>query len=427
MISFKDAQNIILRQKQLSKTVLPIDQCAGYVAGENIRSEVFVPSFINSAVDGFAVRSSDLLEARVNNKVELKVVGRTMAGDACEKDERIPNGSNGIGAWEIMTGACVPKGYDAVIPVEKVETLSLNDEQYPSIVSFQNPVNGQANIRMPGEDYKPENLIVEMGQKITSASIMALSAVGQNTISVVSKPRITLYSSGNEVISNGSLTLQSGQIRDANGPYLKSALTESGMAKTKFAGILSDDVEQFKTTILNEFDETDIFISTGGVSAGRHDFIPDALRGMGAEIQFHKVVIRPGKPILYANFSNGKHYFGLPGNPISAAVGLRFFVLPLLRHLQSMPIEVPLKARLKSRVTKNHDFLFFAKSKVSVTAEAELIVDVLDGQESFKTHPLLEANCWAVFKEGDYALDKGELVDVYPLTPGCVDLSKEFR
>ncbi len=427
MISFKDAQNIILRQKQLLKAVLPIDPCAGYVAGENIRSEVFVPSFINSAVDGFAVRSSDLLEASVNNKVELKIVGRTMAGDACEKDGRILNGSNGVGAWEIMTGACVPKGYDAVVPVEKVETLSLNDEQYPSIVSFQNPVNEQANIRMPGEDYKPENLIVEKGHQITSASIMALSAVGQNTISVVSKPRVTLYSSGNEVITNGSLALQSGQIRDANGPYLKSALTESGMAKTKFAGILSDNVEQFKTTILNEFDETDIFISTGGVSAGRHDFIPDALRDIGAEIQFHKVAIRPGKPILYANFSNGKHYFGLPGNPISAAVGLRFFVLPLLHHLQSMPSEVPLKARLNRRITKNHDFVFFAKSKVSVTAEAELIVDVLEGQESFKTHPLLEANCWAIFKEGDYALDKGELVDVYPLTPGCVDLSKDFR
>lgn len=427
MISFKDAQNIILRQKQLSNTVIPIDECAGCVAGENICSEVFVPSFKNSAVDGFAVRSSDLLEASLNNKIELKVASRTMAGDACAEGEEMLYGSDGVGAWEIMTGACVPKGYDAVVPVEKVETLSLSDDKYPSVVSFQEPLNGQANIRMPGEDYKPETLIVEKGQKITSAAIMALSAVGQNKISVVSKPRVTLFSSGNEVVSNGSFALQSGQIRDANGPYLKSALTESGMAKTKFAGVLSDDIEQFKTTILNEFDETDIFVSTGGVSAGRHDFIPEALRDIGAEIQFYKVAIRPGKPILYATFSNGKHYFGLPGNPISATVGLRFFVLPLLHHLQSMPSEAPLKARLNRRVTKNHDFHFFAKSKVSVTAEAELVVDVLDGQESFKTHPLLKANCWAVFKENDYALDKGEVIDVYLLSPGCIDLSEEFR
>lgn len=427
MISFKDAKNIIFRQKQLSNTVLPIDECVGCVAGEDICSKVFVPSFINSAVDGFAVRSSDLLEASFNNKIELKVTGRTMAGDACAEDEEFLYESDGFGAWEIMTGACVPKGYDAVVPVEKVETSSLSDEKYPSVVSFQEPLNGQANIRMPGEDYKPATQIVKKGNKITSASIMALSAVGQNTISVVSKPRVTLFSSGNEVISNGSLALQSGQIRDANGPYLKSALTENGMAKTKFAGILSDDIEQFKTTILNEFDETDIFISTGGVSAGRHDFIPDALRDIGAEIQFHKVAIRPGKPILYASFSNGKHYFGLPGNPISAAVGLRFFVMPLLQHLQSMSSEAPLKARLSRRVTKNHNFHFFAKSKVSVTAEAELVVDILDGQESFKTHPLLEANCWAVFKENDYALDKGEVIDVYPLTPSCIDLSEEFR
>ncbi len=423
MISFKDAQNILLKQTQLTKTKLPIDECAGHIAGENIYSNVFVPSFVNSAVDGFAVRSSDLSEASSDNKIILEVAGRTMAGDPCVEEKQNPDENNTGNTWEIMTGACVPKGYDAVVPVEKVEILNLNEDQFPSRVSFQAPLNGQTNIRMPGEDYKPENLIVKKGQKITSASIMGLSAVGQTSIEVVIKPRVTLFSSGNEVISNGHLDLQSGQIRDANGPYLKSALTESGLAKTKFAGILSDDIEQFKTTILNSFDETDVFISTGGVSAGRHDFIPDALRDLGAEIEFHKVVIRPGKPILYASFSNGKHYFGLPGNPISAAVGFRFFVLPFLRHLQSMPIEAPLKARLNKRVTKNHDFHFFAKSKITVTPEAELVVDVLEGQESFKTHPLIKANCWAVFKKDDYALDVGEVVDVYPLTPHCIDIS----
>lgn len=425
MISFKDAQRIIFEQKQLPSLKMPIRDCLGYVASKDVFSEVFIPSFVNSAVDGFAVSSTKLLNASSTNIIELKVVGRTMAGDACAEGEEFFKTSNPIGVWEVMTGACVPRGYDAVVPVEKVKILNSDDNQHPSDVSFRAPINGQANIRMPGEDYKPGSLIISKGSKLNSASILALSAIGQKMINVVAKPKVTLFSSGNEVVTDCLADLRSGQIRDANGPYLLSALDESGLAKTKFAGVLADDVDQFKVSILNALDKTDVLISSGGVSAGRHDFIPRALRDLGAEIIFHKVAIRPGKPILYARLPNDTHYFGLPGNPVSAAVGFRFFVLPLLRNLQGMPAEAPLKAQLKNQVIKNHDYHFFAKSNLSVTDGAELIVDILAGQESFKTHPLLNSNCWAVLKKNDYVRDAGDVVDVYPLTPGCIDLSKE--
>lgn len=424
MISYQEALAMLLKQKQLSQTIIPIDNCAAYVAGEDILSSVFVPSFINSAVDGFAVRSQDLETASLDDPVSLKVMGRTMAGDACaEMDDAHGDVSAVLGAWEIMTGACVPSGYDAVVPVENVQILSSDLDERPKEVAFTAPVTRQANIRLAGEDYKPGEVIIPKGSKLNSVAIMALSAIGEKHIPVIPKPRVTLFSSGNEVVTDCSVDLQSGQIRDANGPYLFSALNESSLAITKFAGVLADNIKQFQTSILKAKDTTDVFISTGGVSAGRHDFIPDALRDLGAEILFHKVAIRPGKPILYGRLPNGSHYFGLPGNPISAAVGFRFFVLPLLRHLQGMPLEQPLKARLNHKAVKTHDFHFFAKSNLSITDEADLVVDLLEGQESFKTHPLIKSNCWAVFNENDYELGLGDLIDVYPLTPGCLNLS----
>ncbi|MCB2081284.1 MAG: hypothetical protein KDD76_01530, partial [Rickettsiales bacterium] len=153
-----------------------------------------------------------------------------------------------------------------------------------------------------------------------------------------------------------------------------------------------------------------------------HDFIPDSLQKLGAEILFHKVAIRPGKPILYARFPSGTHYFGLPGNPISAAVGLRFFIVPLLRELQGVLPEVPLTARLLTSSPKKKGFRFFRKAHISVVTGGKLHLHILDGQESFKIRPMLKANGWAVFTEDQTGTELGEAVAIYPLLPGQWEL-----
>src|SRR5690606_6288989 len=149
----------------------------------------------------------------------------------------------------------------------------------------------------------------------------------------------------------------------------------------------------------------DMVLSTGAVSMGRHDFVPDALRSIGADIRFHKVAIRPGRPLLFARLAGGQLYFGLPGNPASAAVGLRFFAEPALRALTGLPPGADWSKRAALR--------FHLEGRVEL-ADGAVRARVLHGQESFKVQPLIEANAWIVLPPEPMAFKAGELVDVYP-------------
>ncbi|WP_024958907.1 molybdopterin-binding protein, partial [Stenotrophomonas maltophilia] len=143
---------------------------------------------------------------------------------------------------------------------------------------------------------------------------------------------------------------------------------------------------------------------TGAVSAGRYDFVPDALRGRGARIVFHKVAIRPGKPLLFAVLPNGALYFGLPGNPVSAAVGQRFFVEPVLRRLLGLAPELMLQLPLQADVRKPPGLRFHARARVEMDGQGRLSARVLAGQESFRLMSMLQANAWVVLEaEGDLA------------------------
>lgn len=190
-----------------------------------------------------------------------------------------------------------------------------------------------------------------------------------------------------------------------------------------YGGLIADVSEIFEQKVQQALSSTDMFISIGAVSAGRYDFIPDSLCKLGAKILFHKVAVRPGKPILYARFPSGACYFGLPGNPASTSVGFRFFVVPLLRHLQGRGMETPITARLLKPFSKKNDLRFFCKAYVSVSMEGEFQVEILRGQESFKIHPLLKANAWAVFEENQNEFKVGKAIMVYPLVPGKWNLN----
>ncbi len=403
MISYEEALDILHAQERPSPVTQSANESCGYVAAQDAASDVLVPPFANSAMDGFAVRSADLVDASEDNPVTLLKTGSTVAGDT-------PSAGQG-GAWEIMTGAPVPQGYDAVV---KVEDVKVNGDQ----VTFIKPVELHNNIRDAGEDIMPGDVMIEVGTTVSPMHVMALATVGQKDIAVMPKPKVTVFTTGKEIIDDADAALLPGQIRNSNSPYLMAALDELSV-DTSYGGIIADEPEQFEQRVKQALFDTDIFISTGAVSMGTHDFIPDSLRKLGAEILFHKVMIRPGKPILYARFPDGTHYFGLPGNPVSAAVGLRFFVVPLLCHLQGMEIESPITARLLAPSSKKQGFRFFRKAHVSVAQDGTLQLDILKGQESFKIHPLLQANCWASFTEDQTGLEIGETIDVYPLNPGA--------
>lgn len=400
MISYEEALAILHAQEKLKMTALPVSEACGYTAAEDIKCDVLVPPFANSAMDGFAVRSADLRKATIENPIILELVGTTVAGDA-------PS-SGASGAWEIMTGAPVPEGYDAVVKVE--DTSAQNNR-----ITFTEPVPMNHNIRKAGEDFIPGASIIKRGAIISPFHIMALATVGKRMIATSPKPKVTVFSTGKELVENAVSPLLPGQIRNSNGPYLMAALGELPVTSV-YGGVIHDEPKIFEDKVKDALTTSDIIISSGAVSAGKHDFIPDSLKKLGAQILFHKVAIRPGKPVLYARFPNGAHYFGLPGNPISAAVGLRFFVTPLLRHIQGMSQERPITAKLLKASHKKKGLRFFRKAQVWVAADGALQLEILDGQESFKIHPMLSANCWASFAEDNQGGEPGDLIPVYPLT-----------
>jgi molybdopterin molybdotransferase len=409
MISYEEALDILDNATALASTQLSLGEACGHVSAQNISSDIHVPLFANSAMDGFAVSSDLLQNASKESPVTLPVSASVAAGDALA--------SAGGGCCEIMTGACVPDGYDAVVKVEDVSIHKTNKEGRPEEVIFTQRAKKKQNIRNAGEDFMPGDEIITSGSMITPMHIMALAGVGQKQIAVIDSPKITIISTGKEVVDNADAPLSGSQIHNSNSPYLMAALGEMGIS-AQYAGIIHDEPEAFERMVKDAQSESDIIISTGAVSMGRHDFIPNSLRKLGADILFHKIAIRPGKPMLYARLSDGTHYFGLPGNPVSAAVGLRFFVVPLLRKLQGLPAENVITARLLMPAHKKQGLRFFSKAHVSVAQGGKLQMEILKGQESFKTQPLLKANCWASFAPEQTGQEVGAAIDVYPFTPG---------
>jgi len=356
------------------------------------------------------VRAQDTAGATQDAPVSLRVIGMVTAGESASGVSGDPGS-----AWEIMTGAPVPAGYDGVIPVEQVE-VQRDPQGKPIGIELRQEVIAGRNLRSAGEDFSRGDALLIAGQLIQAHQIMGLAATGVSNIEVRTPARVAAITTGNE-LTDTDTALEPGKIHDSNGPYLEAAIASVGASN---AGVYrsSDSADELISLVQKLQDKTDIILTTGGVSAGRMDFVPAALEQLGADILFHRVAIRPGKPILFARLPNGTLVFGLPGNPIAVAVGLRFFVVPAMRHMNGQPVEQFATAILKQDQTKKAGLTFFAKAHARSDSEGRLLAEVLPGQESFKIKPLMQANCWALLAaDGDAAVG-GSSVQIAPLSPG---------
>ncbi|MGI9309292.1 MAG: molybdopterin molybdotransferase MoeA [Gammaproteobacteria bacterium] len=372
-----------------------------------VNCDTAIPPFANSAMDGFALRSSECNLPDTSSKVEFEVAGTVLAGQAAPRTATPPGQ-----AWEIMTGAEMPSGFDCVVPVERVSQVSGNES---ARIEISTTVSAGQNVRNAGEDFKPGQRVLPAGKIIDAADIMALSAAGIGQLEARTEPRIAIVVTGNELSLDNAL--ETAMIRDANGPFLYTALNSIGISDVQLCAI-GDTAAELQDCIEPLLDDTDLIITTGGVSAGKADCVPAAIAAMGANTLFHKVSIRPGKPLLGAQFINGPLVLGLPGNPVAVAAGFSFFVRPALRKLLGQPEPETITATLSNDFTKKKGLRFFAKAKTYTNQQGQLLVDILPGQESFKINPLLDANAWAVMPEDQDVLGKGELVEIVPLLPG---------
>lgn len=409
MISYSEALRIVIEAARLQPCQdLRLDELDRHVSAQNIASTRDVPGFDNSAMDGFALRAGDTAGASETRPVRLAVAGTLRAGVVSA--ESTPERAS----WEIMTGAALPGDCDAVVPVERTRLETATDGRHSVLISV--PAEIGANVRRRAEDFRVGQSVLEAGRSISPAEVMALAAIGADRVSVRRKPRVVVLCTGDE-LRTAPATDQPGVIADANGPYLASLLPELGavVASSARAG---DDAAELRSALLGATHAGDIVVTTGGVSAGSADLVPDALRAIGAAILFHRVAIRPGKPVLFGRMPSGVPLLALPGNPLAVAVGARFLLAPLLRAMLGQRPESYRTARTPAAIRRRGDLVFFAKARTTIGAGAVSQVEILPGQESFKISPLLSANCWAIVPPGGGSVPAGELVDVAPLYPG---------
>lgn len=391
MIAYSEAlQHLMEAAAPLPAERLALHEAAGRILATDIISGQSLPPFDNSAMDGFALRANG---TPFESDTEFVVQGWQAAGDA--------GAEGGDGAWEIMTGARMPVGLDTVVPIENVEILA-SEQGRPTRIALKSGVKPGQNVRLRGQDVEEGERVLQAGQALDINARTLLHAIGVAEVAVVARPKVAVIATGKELVTEAAQALESGQIRDSNRPYLIGRLQAAG-AEVVWQGTVGDDVAAFDAVLDDALAAgAKVLISTGAVSAGRYDFIPDALRARGARIVFHKVAIRPGKPLLFAVLPNGALYFGLPGNPVSAAVGQRFFVEPVLRRLLGLAAEPLLQLPLQADVRKPPGLRFHARARVDVDAQGRLSARVLSGQESFRLKSMLQANAWVVLEgEGD--------------------------
>jgi molybdopterin molybdotransferase len=323
--SVEEARTGVLERIQpLSPLRLPLTDAYGCVTAEDVVAAGDLPEFASSAMDGFAVRASDVAAATPAEPRELAIVGRAAIGHE-------PEGTVGAGeAMRIATGAPIPAGADVVVPIEN----AIVDDGDDRVRLVDGPAAG-THVRPRGEDVAEGDVLVAAGKRLGAPELGLLANSGHPTPLVHPRPRVVVLSTGDELIlPNESPNF--GQVRDANSYTIFGALREMG-AIPVMAGIVRDDVDSLRETIFSFEIQADAFVSSGGVSVGERDVVKAAFFRRG-DVDFYKVAMQPGMPQSFGHVE-GKPYFGLPGNPVSVFVSLEVFVRPAMlkmmgrRHL----------------------------------------------------------------------------------------------
>lgn len=403
MIDYEDALRLLLSDvAPLGSERVAAGHALGRVLSSAVTTSESLPPFDNSAMDGFALCGGDVVRAAGEC---FAILGESAAGDA-------PIDAAG-GAWEIMTGASLPHGADTVVPVELVDVLATDDAGRPTQVRLRADVPPAQHVRRAGEDFDAGAVAIPAGRVVREAAVMVFAALGVAEVDVARRPRVAVITTGRELV-DGTAPLAPGQIRNSNGPFLAARLQAAG-AHVVSRETVADDPAAFRAALDRALEQgVDVVVTTGAVSMGRYDFIPATLDALGATLLFHKVRIRPGKPILAARLPGGARVLALPGNPASTVVGLRFFVEPVLRGLLGLPPERAFRLPLAEPYRKRFPLRMHLKARVAADDEGVARVHPLNGQESFRIRPLLDANAWAVVPADTEALEAGDFVHVVP-------------
>jgi len=321
MIRYEEALEKVLKNtKPLPLEKVLIEDSLGRVLKEDIYSKIEMPPFDKAAMDGYALNAQDLKVA----PKKLRVIGLIQAGDSFKK--KIKRGE----CVKIMTGAPLPAGADSVIMGE-------DTRQFGEYVKITKIVRKGENICFQGEDLKAGQKVLSRGTVISSSQVAVLATVGKSFVRLSRKPKVCILNTGGEIVRPG-VKLGKNQIYNSNGPMLK-ALLESDGIKSGSLGIVKDNEEELKKAIKNGL-KSDVLLISGGVSMGEYDLIPKVLVSLGVKKIFHKVNIKPGKPLFFG-LKDKTLIFGIPGNPVSNFSSYLIFIRPALYKILGQPDSQP--------------------------------------------------------------------------------------
>ena len=379
-----------------------LSESLGRVLAEDLVSDIDSPPHDKAMVDGYAVRVADLDQ----DQVELQVNEEITAG-------QVPSLEVTAGtASRVMTGAPVPEGTEAVVMVEQTELTEKDSGQTVRMPRQQLSVG--TNIMQRGTSMRRGDQVLAAGTTVRPIEIGLLAEIGRENVLCIPFPRVAVLSTGNELVAAGDLP-GPGQIRNSNGPML-AAQVRRCQAEAIQLGIVRDDPQELGQLINTGLD-ADILVLSGGVSAGVLDLVPAALAAEGVDEVFHKVELKPGKPLWYGrSHRHGRqvHVFGLPGNPVSSLVCFELFVRPLVDSLAGRA-RIGMRCRqalLQSNFKQRGDRPTFHPAYYE-DSESRVTVEPVRWQGSADQRALTRANCLAYFSAGQQEFPSGSAVPIY--------------
>ncbi|HEY2982600.1 MAG TPA: gephyrin-like molybdotransferase Glp [Jatrophihabitantaceae bacterium] len=373
----------------------------GLLLAENVVTEVPLPGFDNSAMDGYAVRAVDTRAASPDNPVQLPVTGDVVAGTKSR---------SGMGpglSVRIMTGAPIPAGADAVIPLERTD-------RGVAKVTISEPVLSGECIRRAGEDLAAGAPALSAGAAIGPQQIALLAAVGRDRVLVRPRPRVIVLSTGSELIEVGQQP-GFGEVPDANSYLIAAAARDAG-ADAYRLGIVPDDHSKLLDVLESQLLRADVLITTGGVSMGAFDVVKQALTELGT-VDFVRVAMQPGRPQGFGFLGDHVPIFCLPGNPVSALVSFEIFARPAIRKLlgKRQLQRATVQAMAIERVESPVGIRQYRRGVLHREANGAYSVSFVGGPGSHLIASMASANCLVVIDEDVSEVVAGSRVTVIPL------------
>ncbi|WP_275464288.1 gephyrin-like molybdotransferase Glp [Streptomyces noursei] len=397
----------------------------GCVLAEDLTVPLPLPPFDNSSMDGYAVRAADVAAATEGSPVTLTVIGDVAAGSG-----ELPTVEPGHAA-RIMTGAPVPPGADAVVPVEwtdggtgqgRAATMRAHShapQDAGGEVRVHRPAAAGAHVRRAGSDARTGEPALSAGTVLGPTQLGLLAALGLDTVTVHRRPRVVVLSTGSELVQPGE-PLGPGQIHDSNSFQLTAAARAAGALAYR-VGAVADDAKTLRATLEDQYARADVLVTSGGVSVGAYDVVKETLAGLGTDegrVEFRKLAMQPGKPQGFGLIGPDRiPLLALPGNPVSSYVSFELFVRPVIRTLMGhpevhrRPVPARVTASLGSSPRGKRQFLRGAHDPVAGT------VTPVGGTGSHLIKAMAHADALIVIPEDTTEVPADAVVDVLPLGP----------